>query len=81
MAGICKHNDRETAQGRRDSCPVNDTNRASVSHRVPFGEMIDNQNDKVSNRNQSDNAGIFQGIEPTEEGKGDDDKPVQSKLV
>jgi hypothetical protein len=77
MTGICKYNDREAAQSRRNSCPVNNPNRASVSHRVPFREMIDNQYDEVTNGNQSNNAGIFQGIESAKEGKGNDDKPVQ----
>ena len=81
MTGVCKHNDRETAQCRRNSCPVNNADRAPVSHRIPFCKVINNQDDKVSNGDQSDNAGVFQGIEPAEEGKGDDDEPVQSILV
>jgi hypothetical protein len=43
--------------------------------------MIDDQNDKVSNGDQSNNAGIFQGIEPAKEGKRDNEKPVQYKLA
>ena len=77
MAGVRKHYDRETAQSRCNSCPVNDTDRTPISHRVPFCEVIDDQDDKVSNGDQSNDAGIFQRIKPAKEGKGDDDEPVR----
>lgn len=77
MASICKHNDREAAESRNNSRPLNDTNRTAISHRVPLRKMINDQNHKVSNGDQSNNAGIFQRIETAKERKWDNDEPVR----
>lgn len=47
MASKCEDNYGETAEGRDWACPMNDTNRTTIGHRIPFNKMIDDQDDQV----------------------------------
>lgn len=62
VASICKYNDWKNAQGRNKALPFNKMNWATVSHGVSLDEVGDNQNDKISDRDQGDNTSIFQRV-------------------
>ena len=63
MASVRKYNDWKTTQGRYDAGPLDDANRATVSFCIPLREMINDQNNKIANGHQSDDAGIFERVE------------------
>ena len=55
---------------------MDDSNCPSVCHSVAFEKMRQHQDSEVSDRHQCNNAGVLERVESTEEGKRNDDEPV-----
>lgn len=62
MACVSKNNDREAAQCLYSTSPVNKTELASTLNGVAFDEMRENEDDQISDRDKSDDAGVLQRI-------------------
>ena len=76
MASVCENDDRKAAQGGHRAFPLYYPENASILHRIPFGKMCDNKYDQVADRNQCDDAGIFQRIQAAQERQWNNYKPV-----
>ena len=77
VACICKNYHWETLQGRYRTAPVDQSDYSPIGHGIAFRKMINNKYNKVANRYQSHNAGIFQRVQSSEKGERDNDKPIE----
>lgn len=77
MACISKHHDWQSAQRLNWTRPVDNANIAGVSVRIG-SEMVDDQDNEVANRDESNNAGVFERVEPAQEAERDDEKHKSS---
>lgn len=75
MACISKDDDGETGQDRHDTLVGHDANLAFETHVVAFCKVIDDQDDKVTNRDQGNNASVFERIESAEERERNNNEP------
>jgi hypothetical protein len=62
VAGIRKDNDRETAKSSDSSSPLYISDFASICHCVSLAKVIDNEDDKIPNRDQGNDAGILERV-------------------
>lgn len=62
VARIGKDDDRETGQDRHDTLVGHDANLALETHVIAFCKVIDDQDNKVTNRNQSNNASVLERV-------------------
>ena len=62
MACVCKDNDGKTAQGRDQTPPADNANLAAVRHGVSLEKVREHKDDKISNGDESNHAGVFEGI-------------------
>jgi hypothetical protein len=77
MAGIGKDDDGETGQDRDDTLVGHDTDIALETHVITFCKVVNNQDDQITDRSESNDAGILEGVESAEEGERNHDKPDQ----
>jgi len=76
VARVCKHYDRETLEGRNKTAPLDDSDYSSVGHSISFAEVVDDQNDQVSNGDQCDNTRVLERIKTAKECEGNDNEPM-----
>ena len=76
MTCVGKDDDGETGQNRNDALVRHDTDVALETHVIALCKVVYNQDDKITNRDESNNAGIFERIESAEEREWNYDKPV-----
>ena len=63
MACISKHYNRKHTQRFHRTGPLDDSDFTRVGMEVR-SEMVDNQDDEISNGNQGDDAGVFERVKP-----------------
>ena len=81
MACVCKHYDWETLEGRNKTAPLDDSDHSSISHSISFTEVVNDQNDQVSNGDQCDNTRVLERIKTTKERERDDNEPMELSNV
>lgn len=64
VTGICKHHDWEAAECCHGALPMKYPDGTSTCHCITFDEVCHNKDDEISNSDQSDNACVFQGVQP-----------------
>lgn len=62
MTGVSKYNDWEAAERGNRPAPFDDPNRTPLVHCIASEEMKDHEYDKVSNRDEGNNARIFERV-------------------
>jgi hypothetical protein len=63
---IGKDDDGETGQDRDDTLVRHDTDIALETHVITLCKVVNNKHDKIANRDESNNAGVLEGIESAE---------------
>lgn len=64
---VRKHNNGKTRQCRSKTLPGHPVNWTSRDSGVAHEEMVDNKNDQIRDRNQSDKRGVLQAVESAQE--------------
>lgn len=81
MASVCKDNDWKAGKSRNNAFPLHKVDIASLCHRVALGKVVNNQDYKVANRDESNNTGVFERVESSQEGQWNDNEPAPQMLV
>lgn len=63
VAGVCKDNNRETAESSNSASPLYISDFPSICHCVSLAKVIDNEDYKIPNRDQGNDAGILEGVQ------------------
>lgn len=66
MTCISKDDDWEAAESWDDSFPFDPANWAGVFNRVIFDEMVDDENDQIADRDECNDAGVFERVKALE---------------
>ena len=75
VAGVGEDDDGQGTQGRKCALGLDAANWAAVLLGVAGGVVVDDQHNQVSNGNQSNDGGVLQGVETSQEGQWNDDQP------
>lgn len=75
MTRVSKDNDGKTGQDWDNSLRVQDANVALLAHIIALQKVVDNKNDKITDRDQSDDTSVFERVESAEKGERDYDEP------
>ena len=67
VARVSKNDEWEAAKRRHCTLPLEVRDAASIRHCVALDEVGDDQDDQVGDRNQGNDAGVFEGVEPPKE--------------
>jgi hypothetical protein len=68
MASIRENNNRQAAERGNRTFPLHNTNWPSICHGVTLCKMIYDQDNQVSDGDESHDARILQGIQAAQEG-------------
>jgi hypothetical protein len=67
MTCICKNDDWKCCKRIDCAGPLEDTHSASIGQRVSFEEVRYDKNNKICNREESNDAGVLQRVKTAQE--------------
>lgn len=62
MACISEDNDWKASEGLDRACPVKDRDGSTILKRVSFDKMSQDENNEISNGNQSNDASVLERV-------------------
>ena len=62
MACISEDNDWKASEGLDRACPVNDRDSSTFLKSVSLDKVSQDENNEIANGNQSNDAGVFEGV-------------------
>ena len=70
MARVRENDDGKSSERRHGTLPMYDVYVAAICERVAFDVVCEDKNDEVADGDESDDGGIFEGVEAAEKGEG-----------
>jgi hypothetical protein len=62
MACISEDNDWKASEGLDRTCPVKDRDASTILKGVSFDKVSQDENDKIANGNQGNDAGVLERV-------------------